>query len=82
MPKLEVRRRGNYIRERVENPKHFDRKSLRTIKRGKHKVIIGCPKGNWLPATKVCIVGTRKQSILHPLSEWKKLCSKGHCKVR
>jgi len=69
--RFEIRPGGKYVRERVEDPDQFDRRSFRTIKRGKrgHAVVIGCPTGQWDPKTKRCRVGTRAQSVLHPLSE-------------
>lgn len=60
--KCEVR--GNYRRCRQESPKHFAPKSLRTITRGRVKIIVGCPKGRFKKGR--CTVGTRAQSILYP----------------
>ena len=64
-PGLEVRKTGRYIRERQKDPKLFDKDTLRTKPgpRG-HKFIIGKLKGKDT---------TEIQSILHPLSEEKKL---------
>lgn len=67
-------KRGKYCRERLEEPEMFHKKSLRTIRSGKHKVIIGCPKGRDFVGGR-CKGGTRAQAILHPLSE-------GKCKRR
>jgi phage tail tape-measure protein len=58
----------------VDKKTEFDQRSFKTVKRGRsgHAVVIGCPIGHWDPATKRCGVGTRAQSILHPLSEAEK----------
>jgi hypothetical protein len=63
-------KRGEYCRERLEEPSMFHKKSLRTIVSGKHKVVIGCPIGEKFIKSK-CAGGTRGQAILHPLSEGK-----------
>ena len=72
--RFEVRPTGQYIREQVAGVKEFDDRSFKTVTRGKrgHKVVIGCPIGHWDPTTKRCGVGTKAQSILHPLSEAKR----------
>lgn len=49
--------------ERKEPPENFDPRSFRTVTRGKHQVIIGCPVGHYVGGR--CKVGTRAQSILH-----------------
>jgi len=54
----------NFIRERQFPPSRCDRRSFRTIKRGKVKIVICCPKGQWRRGR--CKVGTRAQSILKP----------------
>jgi rRNA maturation protein Nop10 len=70
--RFEVRPSGRYIREKVEDEGKFDKRSFRTIERGAHKVVIGCPAKMYDPTTKRCRVGTRAQSVLHPLSEAEK----------
>lgn len=61
--------KGRYIRERQRPPSEFDPRSIRTITRGGKKIVIGCPKGHWDPKRKRCRVGTRAQSILHPMKK-------------
>jgi len=48
----------NFVRERIESPKHFSK--FRIKEEGKHKIVIGKPKGEkkW-----------RLQAILHPKNE-------------
>ncbi len=58
-----------YRREHIEDPEKFDPRSFRYIVRGKHKILIGCPKGYWDDKNKRCRVGTRAVSILHPIGE-------------
>jgi hypothetical protein len=69
--RFEIRPGGKYIRERVEDESRFDRRSFKTIRRGQrgHSIVIGCPVGQWDPENRRCRVGTRAQSILHPLTE-------------
>jgi hypothetical protein len=59
--------RGNFKRCRQESPKHFAPRSLRTITRGKVKIIVGCPKGRFKKGR--CTTGTRAQSILYPIKK-------------
>jgi hypothetical protein len=46
---------------RGRNPvsRSIDRRSIRTVGRGKKRVLIGCPKGNYSTRTKRCRIGTR-----------------------
>lgn len=60
-------REGNFFRCRKESPAKFDKRSFRTIIRGKNRIIIGCPSGKWDSKRKRCKVGTRVQSILKPI---------------
>lgn len=61
------RREGNFFRCRQKPVKFFDKRSFRTITRGKNKIVIGCPKGKWSPKKKRCKVGTVAQTILRPV---------------
>lgn len=61
--------RAKFIRERLEPPGKFDRRSFRITKRGSKEIVIGCPKGHWDARRKRCKVGTRAQSILHPMTK-------------
>lgn len=40
--------------------------SIRTIKRGKVRILICCPRGKWKPRARRCKVGTRAISIDKP----------------
>jgi len=57
----------NYIRERIKDPDYFDKKSFRTIKKGDHLIIVGCPKGKWKNGR--CQAAMELQAILHPKKE-------------
>lgn len=59
--------KGRYCRARKASPAKFAKRSLRTTKRGKVRIVIGCPKGKWDKRKKRCKVGTRVQTILYPL---------------
>ncbi len=69
--------RARFLRERVRSPKAFAKGSLRTVTRGKHRVVIGCPVGKYDRKKKRCRVGTRSQSVLHPMSEAFRLTKEG-----
>lgn len=56
-----------YRRERIASPKEFDPRSFRTIVRGRHRVVVGCPKGHWQPRKARCRTSMKAQAILHPL---------------
>ncbi len=60
---------AEFCPERIEDPKKFDRRSLRTVKSGDHRITVGCPKGKYDAKKKMCKVGTRIQRILHPEGE-------------
>ena len=55
-----------YVHEDVEDYKDFDPRSIRTIKRGRYRIRIECPKGKWSPSKQKCKVGTRAVSVLKP----------------
>jgi hypothetical protein len=55
----------HYRHERVADPEEFDAHSFRTVKEGKHLVVVGCPVGHYSGGS--CAVGTRPQAILHPV---------------
>lgn len=58
--------RAKFKHKRLVSPKKFAKKSLRTIKRGRKRIIVGCPKGKYDVKRKVCRVGTRAQAVLTP----------------
>jgi hypothetical protein len=56
-------KKGKYYRERQRPPSIFEKGSFRTIVQGTHRIIIGHLKRD----------GIAVQTILHPLSEGRKL---------
>jgi hypothetical protein len=71
--------RKTVCRERLLNPRAFDRESFRMKRMGKGKyLVIACPKGYWKKRAKRCSVATRAQSIVRQLSHPK--CSR--CSIR
>lgn len=71
--KCEVRKAGKYVRCRKKPPASFDPRSFRTVRVGKNKHVIGCPKKKgkrcWQPQKQHCVCGMKTQSILIPLSK-------------
>lgn len=59
----------HYCAETVAPMKEFDPKSIRTVVRDEHRVVIGCPKGKYDRAAQRCKVGTRAHKILRPTGE-------------
>lgn len=59
--------RAKFVRERIAAPGKFDPRSYRVVTSDGHRVVIGCPKGQWSPKKQRCKVGTRAQAILHPI---------------
>jgi hypothetical protein len=55
-----------FCHKRLASPKKFDRRSFRTITRGKVKVRIGCPRGKWDAKRERCETGTKAQAVLTP----------------
>lgn len=50
---------------RREKPlSHFDRRSIRTVVRGNTRILIGCPKGSWMPRKQRCKVGTQAHEVI------------------
>ena len=64
---LKIVVKGRFVRERLASPREFAPASFRTEKRGKHRIIVACPKGHF--HDEKCMVGTRAQAVLHPKSE-------------
>lgn len=58
--------------KRYHRESYFAKGSLRTIKRGKVFLIIGCPKGKWSAKTERCKVGTKAFELI-------KASKKGRC---
>ena len=53
--------------EKTDKPKRaFDPRSFRWTQRGRVWILIGCPKGSWMPRTARCKVGTRAHKIMVP----------------
>lgn len=52
---------------RHENPRgSFDPRSFRTVVRGNARILIGCPKGSWMPRKQRCKVGTQAYEVIKP----------------
>lgn len=56
----------SFCKEIVEPKRAFDPRSFRWLKRGKAKVLIGCPKGKWDARAERCKVGTRAHVVERP----------------
>lgn len=70
---------ARYCRERQIDPREFDRRSFRTITLGKGKKgVIGCIEGQYKGGK--CGVGTKLQTILHPVGS--KGCPKGGIELK
>ena len=55
-----------YCNQRLEDPKKFDKRSLRTVAvpgRPDRKVITGCPVGTWDVKAGKCKVGLKAQAL-------------------
>jgi len=71
--------RAQYCRERQLDPSRFAKGSFRTITLGKGKKgVIACPKGKYNRGE--CGVGTRLQTILHPVGS--RGCPKGGLELK
>lgn len=57
-------KRARYKHRRVRRMSYFDRRSIRTIRRGKKRILVGCPKGRYKRGR--CRAGTRALSVLTP----------------
>lgn len=64
-------RMRRFMRETLVPKTRFDPRSFRTIaypeKDSGARVVIGCPKGYWDPATERCKVGTMAHAVMRPL---------------
>lgn len=70
---MPIELKGRYIRERIKSPKDFHKGTLRTLKVGEHRIIVGCPKRKKGKSVRYvegyrCPVGTEIQAILHPVT--------------
>lgn len=61
--------RGNpaFRHQHLQSPARFDRRSFRTKAQGGHRVVVGCPKGQFSKGR--CRVPTQAQAVLHPKGE-------------
>lgn len=73
---------AKYCHERVSSPRKYDKRSFRTKSVGKrgHKIVTGCPKGEYNRRTSKCRVAVGLQAILHP--EGEKKCPVAGRKIR
>lgn len=60
--------RSRFRHVRKASPGGFHKGSFRTVVRGKHRVVIGCPKTSRFVRGR-CVGGTRAVSVLHPKGE-------------
>jgi len=59
-----------FCREQLQSKERFDHRSFRTMRVGRrkdHRLLIGCPKGEWDPAAERCHVGMQPKTLMHPL---------------
>jgi hypothetical protein len=54
----------NYVRKRLRSPRSCSPGSFRTVKRGRTRIVVCCPRGKWNRRSRRCRVGTMAQSIL------------------
>ena len=76
--KLDVSGAGDFVSERVAEPGEFDPEGFRTETQGDHRIVIGCPAGEWDARFQECSIGTRAQAVLHPRSEETELVDEAH----
>lgn len=55
-----------YCKKKLAKKSSFDARSFRWIKRGRTKILIGCPRGKWNVKSERCRVGTRAYETLTP----------------
>jgi hypothetical protein len=60
--KIGVRKAKHFWNKKKGFAKGIDRRSIRTIKRGKTRILVGCPKGKWKRGK--CSVGTRGIEVI------------------
>jgi len=60
------KKRTKFKHKHIRSASSMAKGSIRTVKRGKVQVRVGCPKGAFSRRTKKCAVGTRAVSILKP----------------
>ena len=90
-----MRRRGTFTVpkagkgciERVNPLSAFDKRSLRWVKSGRGRVLVGCPRGEYDPEGTVvsgsrrtkgaCMVGLRAYEVVTPLRRGQKRCEIG-----
>ena len=58
--------KSKYKTKHIQAASKFAKGSIRTVKRGKVRVRVGCPKGRYAKRSGKCKVGTRAVSILTP----------------
>ena len=75
---LDVSGAGDFVSERVADPGEFDPEGFRTETQGDHRIVIGCPTGEWDARFQECSIGTRAHAVLHPRSEETELVDEAH----
>ena len=54
----------NFVRRRLKSPRSCAPGSFRTVKRGRNRIVVCCPRGKYNRKSHRCRVGTVAQSIL------------------
>lgn len=60
---------GKFRHEKILKKSKCSPGSYRTIVRGKHRILVCCPLGEFDAKHRICKVGTVAKSILHPKTE-------------
>ena len=61
--------KARFDHEKLFPKSRCDKKSFRTVKQGKHRIVICCEKGLWDSDHQICRVGTKAVTLLHPKKE-------------
>ncbi len=69
---LDIAGSGKFVREVIAESSGFDPDSLRTVEADEHRVLVACPKGEWMPSgaqDERCSTKMKGLQILHPRAE-------------
>ncbi len=70
MAKKTIDKTNTECRQRLQDPKKFDKRSFRSKRASKKtRIILACPKGKYDPRRKKCKVGLEAQSIVKKLNK-------------
>jgi hypothetical protein len=73
--KFTIPKAGKGCVQRVNPLSAFDKRSLRWVKSGRGRVLVGCPRGEYLDGA--CQVGLRAYEVVTPLRRGQKRCELG-----